>query len=235
MDFMTRLTDFTPARPVLMAIAVIVIAMTIAPAPVCAAEGTSKIPADAEGLVRVNVEGVDRVYARPGADLSLYGKVMLDPIEVSFRKDWNPKPGGSPVSAAEKQDIRDGLARVLRKAFTRELAQSGRYEVVTLPSDGVLRIKAEIRDLYINAPDVPRPGMIRSYTLSVGEMTLIAELRDAPTGDLVARVIDHKHDPESVFLELTTKVDNVAAAERAAALWARVLREQLDAAHRAVH
>ena len=80
--------------------------------------------------------------------------------------------------------IRDGLARVLRKEFTRELAQSGRYDVVTTPSDGVLRIEAEIRDLYINAPDVPRPGRIRSYTLSVGEMTLIAELRDAPTAIL---------------------------------------------------
>ena len=105
---------------------------------------------------------------------------------------------------------------------------------MTAPGEGVLRIKAEIRDLYINAPDLPRAGLVRTYTLSVGEMTLVAELRDAPTGDLIARVFDRKRDPESVWLELTTRVDNVAAAQRAAASWAHALREQLDAAHRAL-
>lgn len=45
-------------------------------------------------MARVNVKGIDQVYARPRTDLSLYNKVLLDPIEVSFRKDWDPKPGG---------------------------------------------------------------------------------------------------------------------------------------------
>ncbi len=209
-------------------------AIGFAPSRNFATEDTSKTVMDADGLVRVNVSGIDEVYARPKADLRPYDKVMLDPIEVAFRKDWNPKPSGVAVTAEEKQNIRDGLARVLREAFSRELARSGRYHIVAVPDKGVLRIKAEIRDLYINAPDLPRAGRVQTYTLSVGEMTLIAELRDAPTGDLIARVIDRKRDPESVWLELTTRVDNVAAAQRAAASWAQVLREQLDTAHRAL-
>jgi hypothetical protein len=158
--------------------------------------------------------------------------VFLDPIDVSFRKDWSPAPAGQPISASEKQEIRDGLARVLREEFVAELARTGRYTVVNTPTDGVLRIKADIRDLYINAPDVPRPGIIRTYTVSVGEMRLVAELRDAPTGDLIARVVDQQRDPESPWFELTTRVSNVAAARRAAAHWAGIMREQLDAAHR---
>jgi hypothetical protein len=211
-----------------------VAATSLAPSYTSASEDASKIAMDADGLVRVNVSGIDEVYARPKADLHLYDKVMLDPIEVAFRKGWDPKPGGVAVNAEEKQNIRDGLARVLRDAFSRELTHSGRYQVVTAPGEGVLRIKAEIRDLYINAQDLPRAGIVRTYTLSVGEMTLVAELRDAPTGDLIARVFDRKRDPESVWLELTTRVDNVAAAQRAAASWAQALREQLDAAHRAL-
>ncbi len=215
--------------------AVVALAATsVAPPYAYASEDTSTAAIDADGLVRVNVSGIDEVYARPKADLSLYKKVMLDPIEVAFRKDWNPRPGGVAVSAKEKQDIRDGLARVLRNAFSQEITHSGQYQVVSAPGEGVLRIKAEIRDLYINAPDLPRAGIVRTYTLSVGEMTLVAELRDAPTGDLIARVFDRKRDPESVWLELTTRVDNIAAAQRAAASWARALREQLDAAHRAL-
>lgn len=95
----------------------------------------------------------------------------------------------------------------------------------------VLRVRAEIRDLYINAPDLPRAGPTRTYALSVGEMRLVAELRDAPTGALIARVIDFKKDPDAPWLHFTTRVDNVAAAQRPAADWARILRRQLDNAH----
>jgi len=193
---------------------------------------TAPSAADDEGLVRARIKGIEKVYARPNANLSAYDKVLLDPIEVSFRKSWDPQPGGRPITADEKQQIRAGLARILRDEFTHELARSGRYQVVEAPADDVLRIKAEIRDLVINAPDLPRPGITRTYTLSAGEMTLVAELRDAPTGDLVARVVDHRRDPESPWFELTTRVGNIAAARRAAARWATILREQLDAAHR---
>jgi len=36
------------------------------------------------------------------------------------------------------------------------------------------------------------------------------------------------------MLELTTGLENVAAAQRAAARWATILREQLDAANRGI-
>ncbi|MEO8063524.1 MAG: DUF3313 family protein [Pseudomonadota bacterium] len=193
---------------------------------------SSSATAAAEGLVKARIKGIEQVYARPDADLRAYDAVMLDPIEVSFSKNWKPRADGQTVSAAERQQIRDGLARILREEFTRELARSGRYRVVEAPAENVLRVKADIRDLIIHAPDLPRPGIVRTYTLSAGEMTLVAELRDAATGDLIARVIDHRRDPDSVWFELTTRIENIAAARRAAARWASILIEQLDAAHR---
>ncbi len=191
---------------------------------------TTPVQVDDEGLAAMKVKGLDHVYAQPGADLSRYGKVMLDPVEISFSKSWKPDPTGGPITAAEKQTIRRGLARILREELQKELMRSGRYALVDTPGADVLRIRAEIRDLYINAPDLPRAGPGRAYALSVGEMRLVAELRDAPTGDLIARVIDFKRDPDAPWLHLTTQVDNVAAARRAAADWARILRKQLDAA-----
>jgi hypothetical protein len=188
-------------------------------------------PVDADGLRRIQVAGLQEVYARPGANLGSYDKILLDPIEVSFRRNWDPKPGGWPIGADEKQQIRDGLARIVREEVTRELSRSGRYQIVATPGDDVLRIDAEIRDLVINAPDSSRAGPTRTYTLSAGEMTLVAELRDSPTNDLIARVVDRKRDPEQAWFELTTRVDNVAAARRAATDWAIILRRQLDAAH----
>ncbi len=198
-----------------------------------AAERTANVPSasgDDEGLVAVDVRGVDHVYARPGADLGRYTKVMLDPVEVSFSKSWDRTGPGGSLSVEEKRKIRDGLARIVREELAKELQSSGRYTLVDTADEDVLRIKADIRDLYVNAPDVARPGIIRRYTLSAGEMRLVAELRDAATGALIARVVDFTRDPESAWFELTTQVSNVAAARRAATEWARILHRQLDAA-----
>lgn len=196
-----------------------------------AAEPPAPSPQEEEGLVAVKVSGLDHVYARPGANLSDYDKVMLDPVEVSFRKDWKPDRAGGPITASERVTIKDGLAKIFREELTKEIQQSAGYKIVSKPDANVLRIRAEIRDLYINAPDVPRAGPTRMYALSVGEMRLVAELRDGPTGALIARVVDLKRDPDAPWLHLTTQVDNVAAARRAIADWAQILRRQLDAAH----
>ena len=186
-------------------------------------------------LQAVRVRGLQKVEAAAGADLSPYNKVLLDPIEVAFHKNWDARSvAGTRITSAEKLAMREGLARILREEFVRVLTKDGRYSVVDTAGDDVLRIRAEIKNLYINAPDLPRAASVRTYTLSLGEMTLLAELRDSVTGDLIARVTDRKRDPESAFLELTTRVDNVAAARRAAATWARILREQLDSAHAAL-
>jgi Protein of unknown function (DUF3313) len=194
-------------------------------------DASTSLPVDDDGLVSVKVRGLDHVYAQPDADLSRYSKVMLDPVEVSFSKSWGRGPDGTRVTAAEKQTIKQGLAKILREELAKALVGSGRYSLVETADEDVLRIKAEIRDLNITAPDLPRAGRSRTYTLSAGEMRLVAELRDAATGALIARVIDYKKDPQSAWMKLTTRVDNIAAARRAAADWARILRGQLDAAH----
>src|SRR5271170_2319014 len=198
-----------------------------------AGAGRAEVPAatDDEGLVAVQINGLDHVYARPGANLSAYRKIMLDPAEVAFRKDWNPDRAGGPITTAQRQAIKDGLARIFRDELTKDLQQSGGYALASAAGSDVLRIRAEIRDLYINAPGVPQAGDNRVYALSVGEMRLVAELRDSSTGALIARVIDLKKDPDAPWLHVTTRVDNEAAARRAIAEWAQILRKQLDAAH----
>ncbi len=44
------------------------------------------------------------VYLREGASLAKYKKVMLDPVEVSFDKNWDPKPTGSVASGSIRVD-----------------------------------------------------------------------------------------------------------------------------------
>jgi hypothetical protein len=193
-------------------------------------QSAADLAAADEGLEPVKVTGLDHVYARPGVNLSAYDKVMLDPVEVSFAKSGTPDRAGGPITAAEKQQIRVRLGRIFREELEKELTGPQGYALVNHVDADVLRIRAEIRDLYINAPAVPRSGATRPYAVSVGEMRLVAELRDAPTGALIARVVDSKKDPNAPWLHFSAQVD-AAGARAAVEDWARILRRELDSAH----
>ena len=67
--------------------------------------------AEAEGLVKVKVTGLQTVFAHPDADLSRYNKVMLDPIEVAFSKSWERQQRDyRDITAAEKAPLPSAIA-----------------------------------------------------------------------------------------------------------------------------
>jgi 6-phosphogluconate dehydrogenase len=95
----------------------------------------------------------------------------------------------------------------------------------------VLRVRAGIANLYVNAPDTMSAGRTRTYAVSAGEMTLVAELLDSETGSIVSRVIDRREAQGTGTMTLTNSVVNAAEARSIASSWARILRSRLDAAH----
>jgi len=199
------------------------------PTLVWADQSPGDLAAADEGLAPVKIAGIDHVYARPGINLSAYDKVMLDPVEVSFAKSGKPDRSGGPITAAEKREIRGGFEKILKEALEKELTRPQGYALVNHADANVLRIRAEIRDLYVNAPAVPSAGPTRPYAISVSEMRLVAELRDAATGALIARVVDSKTDPNAPWLHFTGRLD--ATTRAAVDGWARILRRELDSAH----
>jgi len=186
-----------------------------------------------DGLQKIKVKDVDLAYARPGASLAGYTSVKLDPVEVAFRKDWNPDRTGSRIklSAEERESIRSGVAKIVFDEFQKELQTKSGYKVVNESGPDVLRVKVNIVNLYVNAPDTKSPGMSRTYTVSAGEMTLFAELYDSETGQVLARVVDRREARGSGRMELSNSVQNAGEAAAIASIWARILRNGLDKAH----
>ena len=41
-----------------------------------------------DGLVHVSAKRMDAVYLAPGADFRGYTKLMVDPTQAAFKKDW---------------------------------------------------------------------------------------------------------------------------------------------------
>ncbi len=113
-----------------------------------------------DGLQKIKIKGIDLAYARPGASLASYNQIIIDPVEVSFRKDWDPKRTGSraKLSAQERENIRSGVARIVQEEFTKTLERGSPYKVVKEPGADVLRLQIGIADLYVNAPDTSHPA-----------------------------------------------------------------------------
>jgi hypothetical protein len=186
-----------------------------------------------DGLEKIKVKGLDLAYARPGASLASYNRVKVDPVEVAFDTAWDPKRTGSSfkLDAKEREAIRSGTATIVRDEFIKALQAKSGYQVTEESGPDVLRVKTRIVDLYVNAPDTMSPGITRTYTLSAGRMTLVAELYDSESGQVLARVADQREARNTGQMQLTNRATNEWAASDVAAGWARLLRNALDKAH----
>jgi hypothetical protein len=219
-------------RPNRIAIASLLCASLLVPASLPAASKAAAEEAmSADGLQKTRVKGIDLVYARPGASLAAYSKLRIGPVSVAFRKDFDPAKPGSRLKYApdELEKIRASVGRIVHDEFVKELAK-GSYATTDAAGPDVLDVRASIVDLYVNAPDTMEPGRTRTYTMDAGEMTLILELVDSTTGQVLARVYDRREARDTGRLTWTNSVTNQAEAANAARSWARILRTRLDAA-----
>lgn len=181
------------------------------------------------GLELVPSKNVAALYRRPDSDLSAYGKIMIAEPAVEFAKNWNPRNYGTfGISAAQLKKMRTDIAAMAQSTFARVLAEGG-YEIVTAAGDGVLLITPNIINLFINAPDIQRPGRSKTYSMEAGSATLALQVNDAVTGTLLAVVLDSKNSAQS-SLRWTTGVSNRAAAATLLKNWAEQLKRELDEA-----
>jgi hypothetical protein len=184
-----------------------------------------------DGLVRQSGTRLDAVFVRADAEVVAYRSVMIDPVEVSFARNWDPNRGGRSqlgrLNADDMAAIRTGVADLFRETFRAELERGG-YQLVDTAGPDTLRVSAAIVDLYITAPDANSAGRSRTYTANAGRMTLVAELRDSMTGEILARAVDARSARNSATMQFTNRATNTADARREMRVWATALRQALD-------
>ena len=181
----------------------------------------------AQGLQRVQARAFNFAYVRPGASLAGYDRLLLEPVDVDFRADWHPYRAGSlvRVDANERERLRTDVGRWVQRAFGDEL-QRGALKATDQPGPGVLRVKARVVDLYLGDLGARLPGRSRVLTTSSGEASLVVELSDAATGEVIARVGDWEElrsGAQRVRTSDPTRL--VSDVEAVAANWGRTVRE----------
>ena len=185
-----------------------------------------------DGLQKISVKGLELAYARPGASLAPYKRVKLDPVEVQFDKSWEPTRTGSRIKLGpeEREKIRASVAKLVEEEFAKTLQKGGAYQITSDSAPDVLRVKASVLNVYINAPSDTGAGRSKTYVSSAGQMTLLAELSDSASGRMLARVADRREGNSLARMERADRIENEGAARQVAAAWAQILRNALDKA-----
>ena len=201
-----------------------------------ACAGTAAPPATYDGLVLVPKSRFGVVYRRPGAEFSGYEAYGLVPCQVAFRKNWTRDQNrstldlSSRVTQKDVAGIKDNISAECDKYFSLALERSPPYPLVQSFSDGerVLILRPAIVNLDISAPDMMSSSMKRVYTTEAGEMTLVLEVLDGTTGEILVRVIDRQVGGDMNRLQWSNSVTNSAEGRRILSRWADKLREGLD-------
>jgi hypothetical protein len=156
--------------------------------------------ADWDGLAEVPAKTVDGLFLRPGADFRAYNAIVLDPVEVSFRKGWqkeinDSRSGLARVSDAQVRRVIDEAQGQLRSTFEKKFQQAG-LQIVPAPSANALRVFVGIANVSVEAPDMR--GHNNSFSSQAGRAVLLVEVRDSLSGELLGRAVDHGYAGDSL-------------------------------------
>jgi hypothetical protein len=195
----------------------------------CASDtSTRNLEVTHDGLERVPKSKVERAWVKPGVDFSQYTEVGLLDCFVSFKRNWRMSHPG--VRTRDMERIKSALSDEFRKVFTKEL-ENGGYPVVAETDDHVLLIRPAIIDLDVAAPQTNSGGRSDSFTASPGVMTLVIELYDSVSNEILARAIDRRRARNVGNIRWTTAGTNRDAARKILGSWANLLVSRLDDVH----
>jgi hypothetical protein len=186
-----------------------------------------------DGLHRVDNSVMALAYVKPDLNLQGYTKVMLDDVTVAYRKDPGSRqrdPYGTEQNFALTPSQMDNLKSMFREAIVTALTRDNGYEIVDTPGPDVLRISAELVDLVVRVPTQRGAGRERTYTRSYGEVTLILELRDSESEEILARVADRRDPTRNTDTRLAEVSPTFVRADTKVLFdyWANALRRGLD-------
>ena len=184
----------------------------------------ARLPDTWDGLHKVPAKRFDAVFLLPNADFRPYTKVMIDPTQVAFRKDWQRDTNRMRSTRRITDRDIDKVVVEARTKFDAALAkafeQAG-YSIVSAPGSDVLRVSTAIINVYVTAPDRGMAGTSRTYSREAGEATLALEARDSRTGALLGRAVDQKA-AGNFGPYIRDRVSNRADFERLFATWAKI-------------
>jgi hypothetical protein len=148
-----------------------------------------------DGMVPVRDSGMKEAWVKPDIDISSYRRILLLPAEVQFRA---VRPGAGkatfatqdrnfPVSPENQQRLIETVTTVFRE----ELGESRNLTLTNEPGPDVLLVRISLIDIVSKVPPEV-PGRTDTFLDEFGAATLVLELQDSMSGEILARAVDRR-------------------------------------------
>lgn len=186
----------------------------------------TEAPQSWDGLQKVKAKRLDAVYLLPGVDFKSYTSVLILPAQVALHEDWlkdinRDRIGDQRVTSDDVQKMREDVAAVVPQVMAEEFKKAG-WNVVTEPAPGVLALAAAIIDIHVSAPDTMSAGRSKTYAVEAGYATLLLEVRDAVTGQVLGRAVDARETRNTGTMQWSNSVTNRADFTNLFREWGRI-------------
>ncbi len=188
------------------------------------------------------------VYLDPDADLGRFDQILLDPLDLSSVeiRQANTTAGALKRTTWVLDDTsRDMLQTAYMEVFSRDLAKTGDYEIVSEPGPRALRVHATVTAVEpIGNRDNNQTRDLtnsRWYREGIRTMAIAFALSDSENGEVFAIVKDvHSGSAQKGMHRIMRTWDetrplfgedsNMTDMRRLFSRWARMLRARLDIA-----
>lgn len=205
----------------------------------CASEPTVQSGPDAEttfdGLVRIDNSRFSAAWIDPEIDLTHYTKIMPGGAEFQFRNVQKTSRTTAQRSNENEfwisESQRERLVEVVSEIFDEELQRSEHFTMVDEPGQDTLIIVGALHDIVSRIPPA-QVGRGEIWLSSLGEGTLVIELADSLSGEVIYRAVDRRAI-ENVGSQMirANSASTWGEVRRWARRWATRLREGLDSIH----
>jgi hypothetical protein len=185
-----------------------------------------------DGLHAIDNSIFKLAWADPDIDFSRYSKIMAGGAFLEYRAVKKTSTTRATSSASEfyiDDKNRERLREETTTIFRGELANSTRFTMTEEAGPDVLIISGGLHDIVSNTPpELMGRGDI--YITSVGEITLILEVADSMSGEVIFRAVERRAAQRAGGQAIRSNtVTNWAEVRRLLGRWATTLREGLDA------
>lgn len=205
----------------------------------CAAEPSIQTGPDAEttfdGLVRIDNSRFSAAWIDPDIDLTQYSKILPGGAEFQFRNVQ--KTSRTTMRASSENEFwisdsdRQRLIDTVSEVFNDELQRSEHFTVADERGADTMIIVGALHDIVSRVPP-EHIGRGEIYLSSLGEATLIIEISDSLSGEVIYRAVDRRA-VENVGGQMirANSATTWGEVRRWARRWATRLREGLDSIH----
>ena len=186
-----------------------------------------------DGLHVIDNSAFREAWADPDIDFSRYTKIMPGGAFFEYRAvkktASNSRASMSDTEFWISDKDRAKLEEEVSKVFDEELAKSTRFTITDAPGPDTLTIVGGLHDVMSRVPP-ERVGRSDVYLSDIGEATLILQVSDSMSGEVIARAVERRAagNRSGGMVIPSSPAQTWAEVRRLARSWATKLVDGLD-------